>query len=144
MKQTHDEFTHLTGKVSRQRILQLRWIRDGKCQMCGKVREKYAALCDYHHNKQADRQRKRLGCKRRNKNTKFTAPANTLGGTIRFIRTERKITTMQMAEVISYCPGIEHGTRDLHLSTLTKIAEKFGMKAWELLLRHEQRMEGLK
>lgn len=32
-----DEFTKLKGTVSRQRIWQMRKVRDGKCRICGKT-----------------------------------------------------------------------------------------------------------
>jgi len=44
----HDEFTALP--LSRQRKKQLRWIRDGKCKICGRKRAKRSAqFCRLHH-----------------------------------------------------------------------------------------------
>jgi hypothetical protein len=43
-----DEFSHLKGKLSRQRLKQLRNVRDGKCASCGAsplVTKNYCARC---------------------------------------------------------------------------------------------------
>jgi len=43
----HDEFTALP--LSRQRKKQLRWIRDGKCKLCGRKRDcRSAQFCPSH------------------------------------------------------------------------------------------------
>lgn len=49
-KLIHDEFTHLKGKVSRQRIYQLRKKRDGLCAICGKL-ALYSGICVEHRFK---------------------------------------------------------------------------------------------
>ena len=61
-----DEFTHLP--ISRQRKYQLRMERDGRCTECGEpVTE--GLRCLKHLIRARERKRKRLGAKRRYKNT---------------------------------------------------------------------------
>ena len=43
--------------ASRQREWQKKMIREGRCQICGKPRKNYAALCDYHAKKNRERAR---------------------------------------------------------------------------------------
>ncbi len=52
MKTIKDEFTKLKGKVSRQRIYQLRKVRDGRCAKCGK-KESNRGLCEFHARRSA-------------------------------------------------------------------------------------------
>ena len=59
-----DEFSHL--KVSRQRKYQLRMKRDKKCTECGEPAIK-GSRCLKHMIRSRERQRKKLGLKRRYK-----------------------------------------------------------------------------
>lgn len=63
-----DAFTDL--KVSRQRKWQLRQEAKGLCQVCPEP-EFMACKCKKHYRRWANAQAKRLGTKRRLKNTKF-------------------------------------------------------------------------
>lgn len=60
-----DEFTHL--KVSRQRKYQLRMARDKRCVICGQPAVASDRCLD-HMIKARERERKRLGSKRRFRN----------------------------------------------------------------------------
>jgi hypothetical protein len=51
------------GPVSRQRRLQIRWKAEGKCVTCGRPRNLYADMCDWHHLAVAEWQRRRAGSK---------------------------------------------------------------------------------
>lgn len=67
-KDIQDEFTHLP--VSRQRKLQMRWKRDGKCIICGK--ELFSAFhCKKHWKDNNDRSRSSKGCKTHKSWSKF-------------------------------------------------------------------------
>ena len=128
MKEIIDEFTD--RPVSRQRKLQLRWARDGFCILCRKDREKYASRCDSCHKKESERQRKRNGSVRRNKNKKFDPPGPHLGGTIKELRLRYGISAKQLIEFTcaSDLSLIEHGRVEVGLVRLSRIAEGLGMK----------------
>jgi len=72
-KPIQDEFTHLAGTVSRQRIWQLRKYAEGKCVICG-AGATTAQHCDAHAQQarvlSRETARNRLGCKRRNLNSR--------------------------------------------------------------------------
>jgi hypothetical protein len=70
-RKIHDEFTHLQGTVSRQRIYQLRKRAKGLCMYCATAAVR-PGLCPKHLAKmqvaKRENMRKRLGCARRNYN----------------------------------------------------------------------------
>jgi len=61
-KRIEDEFT--SQRVSRQRRYQLRMKRDRRCELCGEPASE-GVLCLKHLIKSRERQRKKLGQKRR-------------------------------------------------------------------------------
>jgi hypothetical protein len=61
-----DEFTHL--KISRQRKYQLRMARDRRCTECGAPAQE-GSRCLKHLVRARERKRKKLGTKRRWKNS---------------------------------------------------------------------------
>lgn len=71
-KKIIDEFTYLadTGQISRERVRQLRYIRDGKCIRCGNRIQGYKNFCLKHGRDNSERYRKSVGCFRRNKTSK--------------------------------------------------------------------------
>ena len=64
-KRTQDEFTHLHGTVSRQRLWQMRRKRDGCCPRCGHKKPDGIGLCVECLVENRERARSRQGCKRR-------------------------------------------------------------------------------
>lgn len=62
MKKVKDEFSHLEGVVSRQRLKQLRWLKAGCCKLCGKPRHPLSKkFCEEHALKERAGHRKRVG-----------------------------------------------------------------------------------
>lgn len=150
MKTEIDEFSHLIGKVSRQRICQLRNKRDGKCCICGKPKgdSPYAETCFICSDKNLYRIRKRTGAKKFYNHSKFDPPKPHFGGTIRELRLERGWSSRELGRRTGMTSEnfsrIEHEAYHPHLKTIRRLADAFGITPSELISYHERRMERLK
>lgn len=146
MNQINDQFSHLVGKVSRQRIHQLRRKAEGLCGICSKPMDgPYGERCKACVSRHSEMQRIKLGSKRRNDNTKFSPPGPHLGGTIRELRLKYDVPTDDFKKSFSSSElsSMEHGKSTVGIKRMLKIAKILGMTGSQLLAYHEQRMEKL-